>query len=80
MQQVVKAFLNGRMRGIGDAMHHLEVWGYKLEYEQSPADDFDFAVTSLKEDLRSGVRLAKLYEVLSGGWAETGGLGDWWLG
>ena len=26
----------------------------------------DYSVTSLREDLRSGIRLAKLYEVLTG--------------
>eukprot|EP00955_Chlamydomonas_euryale_P104062 365535-Chlamydomonas_euryale.AAC.98 len=64
--QVVAAFLNGRMSGIGDALHHLELWGYRLEYEQDAADRFDYTVASLQEDLRSGIRLAKLYEVLTG--------------
>ncbi|GAX74174.1 hypothetical protein CEUSTIGMA_g1623.t1 [Chlamydomonas eustigma] len=65
-KEVVRAFLTGRMRGVGDVIHQLESWGYRVEYSQSPADDFDYTVTSLKEDLRSGIRLAKLYEVLTG--------------
>jgi hypothetical protein len=32
--QVAQAFLNGRMKGMGDALHHLELWGYKLEHVQ----------------------------------------------
>ena len=54
------------MKGVGDVMHPLELWGYRLEHAQCPADDFDYSVTNLKEDLRSGIRLAKLYEVLTG--------------
>ena len=64
--QVVRAFLGGRLRGVGDALHPLELWGYRLEYVQCPADDFDYSISSLKEDLRSGIRLAKLYAVLTG--------------
>lgn len=65
--QVVRAFLTGRMSGIGDGLHHLELWGYRLEAVQLAADEFDYAVSSLKDDLRSGIRLAKLYELLTGG-------------
>ena len=54
------------MKGIGDVIHPLDLWGYRLDYMQCPADDFDYSVTNLKEDLRSGIRLAKLYEVLTG--------------
>ena len=64
--QVVRAFLGSRLRGVGDALHPLELWGYRLEYVQCPADDFDYSISSLKEDLRSGIRLAKLYAVLTG--------------
>ena len=50
--QVVKGLLTGRMRGVGDVLHQLELWGYRLNHVQCPADDFDYSVTSLKEDLR----------------------------
>ncbi len=38
----------------------------QVEHSQRAVDEFDYSVTSLREDLRSGVRLAKLYELLSG--------------
>lgn len=64
--QVVRAFLSGRMSGIGDAVHHLELWGYRLHHVQQAADEYDYAVVNLKDDLRNGIRLAKLYQLLTG--------------
>eukprot|EP00983_Pelagomonas_calceolata_P049076 1141334-Pelagomonas_calceolata.AAC.7 len=51
--QVVQAFLAGRMRGIGDALYHLELWGLHLQYAQQAVDELDYGVKSLKEDLRN---------------------------
>ena len=50
--QVLRGFLTGRMKGVGDVMHQLEVWGYRLHHVQCPADDYDYSVTNIKEDLR----------------------------
>lgn len=40
--------------------------GYILSYEQHPLAEFNFGVTSLADDLRDGVRLVRLYEVVAG--------------
>lgn len=63
---MLRSFLTGNMKAIGDVLHPLEAWGYRLIHVQDPADDVDYTVKSLKEDLRDGVRLAKLYEILAG--------------
>jgi hypothetical protein len=71
---------------MGDGLRHLERWGYVLHACQQPLDEFDYGVGCLREDLRSGVRLAALYEALTGKrmlvcvclceWA-VGGRGKW---
>ncbi|KAL6765371.1 hypothetical protein V8C86DRAFT_794693 [Haematococcus lacustris] len=66
-KQVLHAFLSKRMHGLGDPCHTLEVWGYRLNHVQQPADEYDYAVNvGLREDLRTGVRLAKLWEEVTG--------------
>lgn len=64
--QAVEKFLRGRMHGEGDVMRHLASMGLRLGYEQDPRTEFDFALCSLAVDLRSGVRLLRLTELLTG--------------
>lgn len=62
----MEKFLRGRMHGEGDVMRHLTSLGLRLGYEQDPRTEFDFALSSLAIDLRSGVRLLRLTELLTG--------------
>ncbi|KAK9905711.1 hypothetical protein WJX75_004975 [Coccomyxa subellipsoidea] len=64
--QAVEKFLRGRMRGEGDVMRHLASLGLRLGYEQDPRTEFEFGIDSLAADLRSGVRLLRLTELLTG--------------
>lgn len=64
--QVVFEFLHGRLVGEGGLMKHLQHIGYKLAYTQSPLMEYPFAVTNLAVDLRDGLRLIKVAEVLTG--------------
>lgn len=50
--QVVQAFLSGHMRGMGDVIYHLELWGLRLVHVQQAVDELDYSVHSLREDLR----------------------------
>ena len=45
---------------------HLMLLGYSVSCKQSALDEYNFAVSNLATDLRDGIRLAKLVEVLSG--------------
>ena len=36
-----------------------------MPYEQTPASEYDFTVTNLANDLRDGIRLCKLIEMLA---------------
>lgn len=54
------------MLGEGDIMRHLASNGYRLFYEQDPRAELAFGVENLAIDLRDGLRLCRLVEVLSG--------------
>lgn len=54
------------LKGEGDIVRHFQLLGCSLSYVQSYVDEFDFSVRNLALDLRDGVRLVKLYELLTG--------------
>jgi len=68
--QVVSEFLQSRLVGEGNVLRHLELLGYRLGYSQSPLMEYPFAITNLAVDLRDGLRLIKVAEVLTGGWMD----------
>ena len=49
----------------GDVMRHLTRLGLKVSYQQDAVDELDFAVENLAIDIRDGVRLARVVEILS---------------
>ena len=65
--QVIQAFARGRMLGEGDVLRALGASTYCLQYSQDPRLELHFRVESLATDLRSGVRLCRCIELLSGG-------------
>ncbi|WIA17340.1 hypothetical protein OEZ85_014203 [Tetradesmus obliquus] len=65
-KEVVMQFLHGRLVGEGNVGRHLELLGYKLSHSQSPLMEFPFAISNLAVDLRDGLRLIKVAEVLTG--------------
>ena len=65
--QVVSDFLQSRLVGEGNVLRHLELLGYRLGYSQSALMEYPFAITNLAVDLRDGLRLIKVAEVLTGG-------------
>ncbi|WAQ95520.1 ASPM-like protein [Mya arenaria] len=60
--QMSRDFLSGE----GDINRHLGYLGYKVMYTQTALDEFDFAVKKLAIDLRDGVRLTRVVEMLCG--------------
>lgn len=52
------------IHGIGNLNKHLLQLEVSVSFEQSPLEELDFFVTNLATDLRDGVRLGKLAEVL----------------
>ena len=64
-EDVLRAALRGSMYGEGDLIRNLSQCSYKLRYEQNPIREYDFSCTNLAVDLRDGVRLCRLMEVLN---------------
>jgi hypothetical protein len=65
-RQAVQALLEGRLLGTGNVVRQLATLGFALRFEQSALHEFDFSVGALAVDLRDGVRLCKLTEMLTG--------------
>lgn len=53
-------------------MRHLASMGYRLGYEQDPRTEFEFGVANMSVDLRSGVRLLRAAELLTGAYCRLG--------
>jgi len=62
-REIVIAFASAFLSGVGDVMKHLALLGYHLDVKQQYIDEFEFAVTCLK-DLRDGVRLVRVMEII----------------
>lgn len=62
---MILRFCREFMSGEGNVMRHLSLLHYTLEFKQSYLDEFDFSVTNLAADLRDGVRLAWLLDVIT---------------
>jgi abnormal spindle-like microcephaly-associated protein len=49
----------------GDITKHLARIGLKVHYSQQPIDEIDYSIDNLAVDIRDGVRLARMTEILS---------------
>jgi abnormal spindle-like microcephaly-associated protein len=65
-RQVLLEFSRLFLSAEGDFVKHLARVGLKVYYKQEPVDELDFTITNLAVDLRDGVRLAKMTEILTG--------------
>ena len=59
-------FSKNFLEGQGDFVRSLTLLGWRPFAVQTPLEEYDFSVTNLATDLRDGVRLARLAEVMSG--------------
>ena len=64
-KEIILTFSRNILRGEGDVLRHLTLLGYTVSFAQSYIDEFDYHVTNLAVDLRDGVRLARLVELLT---------------
>ena len=49
----------------GNIFKHLSKMGLSFEYKQAPIDEYNYAIENLAIDLRDGVRLARMAEILT---------------
>ncbi|GMI44842.1 hypothetical protein TrCOL_g13093, partial [Triparma columacea] len=62
LQNICRDFLSGE----GDFIKHLKHMGLDVTYQQKFIDEYDFAVENLAVDLRDGIRLCRMTEILTG--------------
>lgn len=58
-------FAKWYLAGEGDFVRHLGFLDYTVGVTQSELDEFDYTVTNMAVDLRDGVRICHLLEILS---------------
>ena len=65
-QDVLLTFCREFMAAEGNLVKHLARVGMKVTYVQKTVDEIDFSIINLAVDLRDGVRLARMTEILTG--------------
>jgi len=64
-KDVITAICRDLLFKEGNIFKHLSRLGLTVKYKQEPIDEFDYAVENLAVDLRDGVRLARMAEILT---------------
>nr|XP_045613042.1 abnormal spindle-like microcephaly-associated protein homolog isoform X2 [Procambarus clarkii] len=64
-KDILIAFAREFLSGIGDITKHLGYLGYNVSHKQTVLEEFGYAVTNLAVDLRCGVRLTRVVEMLT---------------
>ena len=55
----------------GNIFKHLSKMGLSFEYKQAPIDEYNYVIENLAIDLRDGVRLARMAEILTNDMSST---------
>ena len=64
-KDVLAALSRDFLSGEGDFIKHMSYLGYDVKHKQTALDEFDFAVTNIASDLKCGVRLCRIMEILT---------------
>ncbi|KAK2581210.1 hypothetical protein KPH14_008009 [Odynerus spinipes] len=65
-RSILLAFSRAVLSGIGDITKVLRSYEYVVSYKQTSLDEFDYAVKNIQNDLRDGVRLCRVMELING--------------
>uniref|UniRef100_A0A3P8UPU1 Assembly factor for spindle microtubules n=1 Tax=Cynoglossus semilaevis TaxID=244447 RepID=A0A3P8UPU1_CYNSE len=68
-KDLLLAFSRDFLSGEGILPRHLGYLGLPVSHAQKPLDEFDFAVKNLAVDLRCGIRLVRVMELLTQDWS-----------
>ena len=63
-RDIVGSFAKDFLSGEGDVHRHLSLLGFDVTYKQSILDEINYTTTELSIDLRDGVRLCRLVEIM----------------
>lgn len=64
-RDILIAFAREFLSGVGDITKHLGYLGYTVTHKQTVLEEFDYAVKNLAVDLRCGIRLTRVMEMLT---------------
>ena len=64
-KSVLIALCKEFLKSEGDVIRHLASYNYVVTFEQSAVDEYDYTVVNIMNDLKDGVRLTKLMEILT---------------
>ncbi|XP_066596221.1 protein abnormal spindle [Prorops nasuta] len=65
-RSILLTFSREVLSGIGDITKVLRAYNYIVHHKQTYLEEYDYAVTELSTDLRDGVRLCRVMELISG--------------
>ncbi|GFU52555.1 abnormal spindle-like microcephaly-associated protein homolog [Nephila pilipes] len=68
-RSLLLTFSREYLSGEGDITKHLRYLGCTVQHEQTPLEEFDYAVRNIAVDLRCGLRLGKVIEILLQDWS-----------
>lgn len=63
-REIIIGFTRELIAGIGDITKHLRPLGYVVSHKQSYLDEYKYAVHNIALDIRDGVRLTKVMEII----------------
>ncbi|KAJ0177100.1 hypothetical protein K1T71_007109 [Dendrolimus kikuchii] len=63
-REIIIRFTRDLIAGIGDITKHLRPLGYVVSHKQSYLDEYKYAVQNIAVDIRDGVRLTKVMEII----------------
>lgn len=63
-REVIIRFTRDLIAGIGDITKHLRPLGYVVSHKQSYLDEYKYGVHNIAVDIRDGVRLTKVMEII----------------
>ncbi|XP_032664555.1 protein abnormal spindle [Odontomachus brunneus] len=65
-REILLCFSRDLLAGIGDVTKILRVYNYVLTHQQTYIDEYEYEVTDIRQDLRDGVRLCRVVELITG--------------
>ncbi|GFY64101.1 abnormal spindle-like microcephaly-associated protein homolog [Trichonephila inaurata madagascariensis] len=68
-RSLLLTFSREYLSGEGDITKHLRYLGCIVQHEQTPLEEFDYAVRNIAVDLRCGLRLGRVVEILLQDWS-----------
>jgi abnormal spindle-like microcephaly-associated protein len=63
-REILIRFASYLVSSVGDIVKFLSRFGYKLTHKQTYLDEFDYAFKNLAVDLRDGIRLTRVMEII----------------